>query len=164
MTIVWPFGTDADRNDPLTAVRIAVTGTHPGWSYLVAFNRDSPERPTDAEAAMLASYLEEYKHRWYGDNWYRAKLAQRALDVDAGANGTIFRKYAPDDWGYRRRTWRQGPLFVPQSPRLREMYPGEAPLGPLSLIQLMDYVHSHSEEVSPRWLKWKADHPEVFPA
>jgi hypothetical protein len=41
----WPF--DADRDDPLTAHRIAVTSSHPGWRHVVAFDRE----PTDAEVA-----------------------------------------------------------------------------------------------------------------
>lgn len=57
----WPFGTDADRDDPLTAMRIAVTSSHPGWAFLVAFDRESEARPTDHEAAMLRSFLDEYK-------------------------------------------------------------------------------------------------------
>lgn len=160
----WPFGIDADRDDPLTTLRIAVTGSHPMWCYLVAFNRDSAARPTDAEAAMLASYLEEYKDHWYGDGGYRRILAQRPLDVDGGANGVIFRKYRDDDWGYRRQSWTRGPLFVPQSPRLRELYPGEAPLGPMTLEKVMDHAHSICGEVHARWVEWKTAHATVFPA
>ncbi|MFI8535402.1 hypothetical protein ACIGMX_34795 [Streptomyces aquilus] len=158
----WPFADDADRDDPLTKLRIAVTSSHPRWCYLVTFDRESLARPTDEEAAMLASYLEEYKAYWYGDSWYAAKLAERPLDVDSGANGVIFRKYATDDWGYRRRSWTRGPLYVPQSPGIRERYPDEAPLGPMSLVRVMDHAHSIVGEVDDRWLKWKATHPEVF--
>lgn len=166
-TTDWPFGTDADRDDPLTALRIAVTGSHPRWYYLVAFDRESAVHPTDAEAAMLASYLEEYKTHWYGPDdrhGYRYKLAQRPLDVDGGANGVIFRKWGDDDWGYRRQSWTRGPLYVPQSPRIRERYPDEAPFGPMTLVQVMDRAHTIVDHVHDRWLKWKADHPEVFPA
>lgn len=160
MTAGWPFGLDADQDDPLTKLRIAVTGSHPGWYYLVAFHRDSEARPTDQEAAKLASYLDEYKTYWYGDGAFSKKLAERPLDVDGGANGVIFHKYAEDDWGYRRQSFTRGPLFTPQSPRLRELYPNEAPLGPLSLAQLMDKIH----DIYPdRWIKWKTARPEVFP-
>lgn len=154
----WPFETDADRNDPLTAHRIAVTSSHPQWCYIVGFDRESPARPTDAEAAMLASFLQEYIDRWYNDS-YKAKLAQRALDVDGGANGMIFRKYGDDDWGYRRRSWYSGPMFMPQSPLF-----ADRALGPLSLAQLMDHIHSHGDdEPTARWKQWKAAHSDVFP-
>jgi len=92
----WPFEDDADRDDPLTALRIAVTGSHPAWCYLVGFDRDSAARPTEAEARMLASFLRQYIDYWYADT-YKAKLAQRALDVDGGANGIVFRKYGEGD-------------------------------------------------------------------
>ncbi|NUS25072.1 MAG: hypothetical protein HOV92_12730 [Streptomyces sp.] len=160
-TAAWPFDTDATQDDPLTALRIAVTTSHPRWYYLVGFDRESDARPTDVEAAMLASYLEEYKTHWYNAS-YLAKLAERPLDVDGGANGVIFRKWGEGDWGYRRQSWTQGPLYVPQSPRIRERYPDEAPLGPLSLEQVMDRAHSHGDAPSPRWQQWKADHPEIF--
>ena len=113
----WPF--DADRDDPLTALRIAVTSSHPEWRYLVAFDRESAERPTDAEAALLVSYLDDYKTYWYNAS-YLAHLSRRPLDVDGGANGVVFHKYGADDWGYRRQSWERGPLFVPQSPGVRE--------------------------------------------
>ncbi len=60
----WPF--DADRDAPLTACRIAVTGSHPGWCFLVAFHRESEARPTDHEADLLVSFLDQYKDFWYG--------------------------------------------------------------------------------------------------
>ncbi|MCP9209573.1 hypothetical protein [Streptomyces cucumeris] len=158
----WPFGDDADRDDPLTELRIAVTGSHPMWSYLVAFDKESAERPTEAEAAMLVSFLEEYKTHWYGEGGYRHKLAERPLDVDGGANGTVFRKWGRDDWGHRKQSWTRGPMYVPLSPGNRKNYPSEA-LGPLSLLQLMNRIHSHGDdEPSTRWEKWKSRHPEDF--
>ncbi|MET8080024.1 hypothetical protein [Streptomyces sp. NPDC005303] len=162
MTTTWPFGADADRDDPLVDLRIAVTGSHPMWRYLVAFDRESPVRPTGAEAAMLASYLDEYKAYWYNPS-YLGKLAGRPLDVDGGANGVIFRKYADGDWGYRRQSWTMGPLYVPQSPRLREIYSSEA-FGPYTLEQVMDHAHTIADDKPiKRWLDWKASHPDVFP-
>lgn len=155
----WPFGDDADRDDPLTALRIPVTSTWPGWSYIAAFDRGSDARPTDGEARMIASFIREYVERWYNDT-FKARLAERPLDVDGGANTTIFRKYADGDWGYRRRTWTIGPCFVPETPRV-----ADRKSGPLTLEQVMDREYSYGgdgEEPREHWVAWKAQHPDVF--
>lgn len=171
----WPFEDDAVRDDPLTLLRIAVVdSSHPMWHYIVAYldvdpgphRMGSAERPTEAEALLLASFLEQYKTYWYNGS-YLNKLAMRPLDVDGGANGIVFIKYGPDDWGYRRRTWQYGPMFVPPSPAIRERYPDEDHSGaPLSLERLMDHIHGHSlgGGINRHWQQWKADHPEIFPA
>lgn len=157
MTITaWQY--DADQHDPLTALRIPVVSAWPDWNYIVAFDRDSDERPTEAEAAMLASFLQQYIDYWYNGS-YKARLAERPFDIDGGANGVVFRKYADGDWGYRRRTWTIGPSFVPEHPRF-----ADRTLGPLTLAQLMDRIHTGSDDKpSQRWTAWKAQHPEVFP-
>jgi hypothetical protein len=162
----WPFEQDADRGDPLTALRIAVTGSHSHWCYIVAFDRESPMRPTDVEASMLASALEEYKHHWYNAT-YLDKLGRRALDVDGGANGMTFHKYADSDWAYRRRSWTRGPWLIPMPREARERYraKGDQVMGPLTLAELLDHIHTIAD-VKPmqRWIDWKAAHPDVFPA
>jgi hypothetical protein len=155
----WPF--DADRDDPLTAHRLAVTSSHPGWRYLVAFDRESEERPTDAETAMLVSYLDEYKDHWYGDNRYRRQIERRPLDVDGGANGVIFHKWGADDWGYRRQSYERGYLFTVVPPAMRDRHT-DGWGGPLSLLALMDRIHTICDEPTPHWVEWKAAHPEVF--
>jgi hypothetical protein len=155
----WIF-TDADEGDELTKQRIAVTSSHPGWAYLVAFDRQSEARPTDREAAMLASYLESYKDHWYNAR-YRAEMEARPLDIDGGANGVIFHKWAEDDWGYRRRTFTMGWLFSVVPPWMREDYSDGIP-GPISLGALLDRIHTFGDKPSDRWLQWKADHPNVF--
>lgn len=149
----WPY--DADRDDPLTALRIPVTSAWPGWAYIVSFDGareiGSPARPTDAEAAMLVSFLEHYIDYWYNES-FKAKLKARPFDIDGGANGVTFHKYGDNDWAYRRRSWSMGPTFVPSWDRKE----------PLTLEQVMDRAHTFVDEVSPRWLEWKAAHPEVF--
>jgi hypothetical protein len=151
----WPFGTDADRDDPLTARRIAVTSSHTRWFYLVAFDRDSEARPTDHEADLLVSYLDHYKDHWYGNSGFRAEMEERALDVDGGANGVIFHKWGPHDWGYRRQSFTMGPLFWPGWDRERRY----------SLAGLMDHMQTYgSDEPISHWRQWKADHPDVFAA
>lgn len=166
----WPFGTDADRNDPLTKLRIPVINSfNPEWGYVAAYLNVDPsgesdppwpfassDRPTDIEAAMLASFIQEYLHYWFHEG-YRRRLAQRALDVDSGCNTVIFIKYGPDDWGYRRRSWTHGPAFVPQSPNHLDRKGG-----PLTLEQVMDHCHTITDKPIPHWLKWKAAHPDIF--
>ncbi len=163
MTVTtWPFGDDADQHDPLTAHRIAVTCSHPGWRFLVAFDRASDARPTDYETALLRSFLDQYKDHWYGGNGYQQRMEERPLDVDGGANGVVFHKWGEDDWGYRRQSYERGYLFTVVPPSMRDRY-ADGWGGPLSLRALMDRIHQHgSDEPSERWEAWKAAHPEVF--
>ena len=172
-TTVWPFGADAIENDPLTKLRIpVVTSFNPEWKYVAAYidvdtgpySWGSSERPTDAEAAMIASFIKEYKHHWFRES-YQRKLAERPLDVDSGCNTTVFIKYGPDDWGYRLCSWTYGPTYVPAGPKLRGgKYDEDKQPGPLRLAQVMDRRHTIVDEVMQHWLDWKAAHPEVFPA
>ena len=170
MTAAWPFGTDADENDPLTKLRIpVVTSFNPMWKYIAAYidvdsgpySWGSQARPTDAEAAMLASYIDEYIHYFLGDR-ERQRMLKRPLDVEGRVVTRVFVKYGPDDWGYRVVTWQYGSLFVPGPPSQRgtEHEHPKHP-GPLSLAQVMDLDHSIYLK---RWLGWKAAHPEVFGA
>lgn len=165
-TVDWPFGTDADRDDPLTALRIAVTSSHPGWAYLVAFDRASEARPTDVEAAMLRSYLDSYIAYWYLP-WFVAEIAKRPLDVDGGANGVVFHKFGQDDWGYRRQSYVSGWPWSVVWPALRDdpRHRDSPVRDPRSLERLLDRLHTYgTDRPSQRWLDWKAAHPEVFPA
>lgn len=161
MTAAWPFGADADQHDPLTKLRIPVTGQHPQWRYIATFDRDSEARPTDLEATQLASYIEQYKDYFFND-WYKAKLMERPLDVDAVTR--IFHKWGDGDWSYRVDTWQYGPFWVPVAPRLRSGQYDDAKIGPLTLVQVMDRDQGmHTEYPSKDWAVWKAAHPEVFP-
>lgn len=168
-TKAWPFGDDADRDDPLTKLRVpAVWSFNPMWKYVAAYIKPAPDenpyhwgsnaRPTDAEAAMLASFIQEYLHHWFRDS-YIARLAERPLDVDGGCKTQVFVKYGEDDWGYRVVTWEYGPLFVPESPGFKDRK-----IGPLSLVQVMDRRHTIGDEPMKHWLDWKAAYPDVFPA
>jgi len=172
MTAAWPFGADADEHDPLTKLRIpVVTSFNPGWKYIAAYidvdtsrySWGSAERPTDAEAAMLASFIEEYKHHWFNDG-YKARLLERRLDVDSACNTTVFIKYGTDDWGYRMCSWQSGPMYVPVGPKQRsgEHEYDKCP-GPLTLEQVMDRRHTIGDEPMTHWTDWKKAHPEVFP-
>lgn len=173
----WPY--DALEHDPLTGLRIPVVSSfNPDWKYVAAYLNPvkggpdylkgppfgSNERPTDAEAAMIASFIREYIEHWFNEG-YQRRLAERPLDVDSGCVTIVFIKYGPDDWGYRVVTWECGPTFVPPPPLWRERHPDEAGGGPLPLERVMDRRHAHGDgEPSKRWLKWKAAHPDVFPA
>jgi len=174
-TKAWPFGTDAIQDDPLTALRIpVVTSFNPAWRYVAAYlgtsadtgnTFDPPwpfasaERPTDAEAQMLVSFLLEHRNYWFGNEGYARKMDQRPLDIDSGWNTTVFIKYGVDDWGYRRCSWIYGPTFVPGPAGS----PSREATGQLSLEQVMDRVHTITDKPMTNWLQWKADHPEIFP-
>ncbi|MFH8805274.1 hypothetical protein ACH4F6_37995 [Streptomyces sp. NPDC017936] len=175
-TSAWPFGTDADQDDPLTALRVpAVSSFNPEWRYVAAYLKPaadgvpdylagppfaSNERPTGREAQMLASFIREYLEHWFHEG-YRTQLAERPLDVDSGCPTWVFIKYGPDDWGYRVGTW-QSAAFVPEAPAARERL-GEQAVGPLTLEQVMDRVRTITgDEPLPRWTEWKAEHPDVF--
>jgi hypothetical protein len=158
----WPY--DADQHDPLTAQRIPVVGSAwPSWFYIVAFDSgrldDEHHRPTDREVAMLRSFLDEVLSGL--TPWWRSEMAKRPYDIDGGAAGVIFRKWGPDDWGYRRRTWEYGPTYVPAHPRIRARHEGS--VGPLDLERVMDRIYTFGDDKPiSRWVQWKADHPEVF--
>ncbi|MCX4809078.1 hypothetical protein OG601_46910 [Streptomyces sp. NBC_01239] len=178
----WPFGTDAKQDDPLTALRIPVVGSfNPEWRYVAAYlgtNADtgstwdppwpfaSAERPTDAEAQMLASFLLEHRNYWFSNQGYTREMDKRPLDIDSGWNTTVFIKYGADDWGYRRCSWIYGHTFVPSSPNSRgTKYAHAKHPGPLPLERVMDLVHTvGSDEPMAHWTAWKAAHPEIFPA
>ncbi|MGW1784884.1 hypothetical protein ACWCQQ_38140 [Streptomyces sp. NPDC002143] len=174
MSAVWPFGMDADEHDPLTALRIPVVGSfNPEWRYVAAYLKpvtDGPdymkgppfgsnERPTDTEAAMLASFLLEHRQYWFSNEGYARKMDQRPLDIDSGWNTTVFVKYGEDDWGYRRCSWIDGPTFVPGPPGSES----RKAVGRLTLERVMDHRHSIGDEPMEHWLDWKKAHPEVFP-
>jgi hypothetical protein len=168
----WPFGADAEQNDPLAALRIPVVSSfNPSWHYVAAYlnvNPESPfappwpfasaERPTDAEARMLVSFLQQHRHYWFNNEGYARQMDQRPLDVDSGWNTTVFIKYAADDWGYRRCSWTQGPTFVPGPPGS----PSRTTTGQMTLENVMDRVHSWGDGTSPQWQQWKTDHSDVF--
>lgn len=174
MTTPWPFGTDADEHDPLTELRIPVVGSfNPEWRYVAAYLKpvtDGPdylkgppfgsnERPTDAEAQMLASFLQEHRQYWFKNQGYARRMDERPLDIDSGWNTTVFIKYGADDWGYRRCSWQYGPTFVPGPPGSES----RKAVGALTLEQVMDRRHTIGDEPMPHWLDWKAAHPEAFP-
>jgi hypothetical protein len=158
----WPY--DADQHDPLTAMRIPVTSAYPEWRYIATFDGESEARPTDAEAAMLASFIEQYKVYFFGaDGWYKRKLEEKPFDCDAVTK--IFHKWGAGDWSYRVVTWESGPLWVPVQPRLRGGQYDYKGLGAHTLEQAMDLTHHLGTKYpDTAWVQWKSDHPDVFGA
>lgn len=157
-TAAWPY--DAYQDDPLAALRIPVIGTpHPRWRYEVALvcpdseaGQDlyPAERPSKAEAAMVAAYI-EYRMEYYNAGW-RAKMRKRPLDVDDSTNTVVLWKRGEGDWCYRRDSWRSGPLVVP-------VRGGE----PVGLDALLDRISGdHAPGMASRWRAWKSAHPEAF--
>ena len=158
----WSY--DADPHDPLTALRIPATDAFPSFRYIAAFDRHSEARPTDLEARQLASFIEQYKVYFFGENssWKR-KLEQEPFDCDAVT--TVFHKWAQGDWSYRITTWQRGPFWVPVQPGLRGTeYDYEPCRGPLDLARLLDRKHGleHGDDPTSAWTRWKAAHPDVF--
>lgn len=157
-----PYAEDGVREHPLSLeMRVPIIRTpHPRWRYITAVVagkwpwHESPDI-SDAELRMVGSFHEEYCSYWYGPphTGYRGReLDKRPFDIDGGAVGRFVTKYPNGGWGYRISTWEYGPLFSPTQAE------------PTSLLAVLDRVHSHgaATDVSPRWTKWKADHPDVF--
>ncbi len=153
MSTDWPFGDEADRDDPLTALRIPVVRTaYPGWKYevclMIAEDEDAlwPSlRPDDAEARQIAAYI-GYRMEYYNEAW-KAEMRRLPLDVDGSTNTVVLRKWPDGGWCYRRCSWERGPLMVPA--------PGEV----ITLEALLDRIN---DLVPGKWQAWKAAHPDAF--
>lgn len=147
---------DADQHDPLSALGIPVTGSHPEYYYLSSFDRDSECRPTDDEAIMLSSWI-GYQRSLYKSYFVQEWFRDRPLDVVPGGHNTVvFHKWSRDNWGYRRTTYTSGPIFWPGSPNINQ------PGGHRSLIEVLDYIKTVCGEVTEDWITWKIEHPEIF--
>lgn len=161
MSTEWPY--DAPQDDPLTAHRIPIVGEYSRWMYIVWFDDTSPVRPDDRETALLNSFLTEYIEHWYTAS-YKAQLRTRPFDIDGGANGVGFIKYAEGSWGYRRRSWGHSYRPVAMRTYTRDGQFERQPVdNPLALADLMDQIQGYGPGTrNPRWEQWKAAHPEVF--
>ena len=152
-----------------------VDGFYPQWNYTVAvavsWHEGPCERatpwctlmPTDDEIRMIASFIQEYRNHWYREGAGR-ELDRRPYDIDGVANGIVFGKMAelpengkyaprPEHWTYHKRSWRYGPLAIQMV--------GDRPM---TLLELMDHERTISSDDGPmpRWIEWKAAHPEIF--
>lgn len=153
----WPY--DADRNDPLAALRIPVVNTiRPSKAYLVALCiNENPDweaerglRPNDLEVEQIRSLIAYHRSGWYTPTWLAREMDSKPFDLDdMGPNVTLIKR-GEGDWAFRHSTWDRGPALAPA---LHEE--GEVPLDLPGLLDRM--AHGNS-----KWEQWKADHPEVF--
>jgi hypothetical protein len=155
-TDLWPY--DADRDDPLTALRIPVTGMYPGATYTACFDRESQARPTDAEARMIASFIEQYQDYHFGDGHWRRVQQAKPFDMDCYTTA-VFHKWGEGDWSYRITRW-EYPHWLPYAPHVRGSRFDHHNLPAMTLEQVMDYAHKSWPD---RWETWKTAHPDAFP-
>jgi hypothetical protein len=158
LTDDWPF--DADRDDPLAALRIPVVGSpYPRWKYEVCLVISSERvgdrelwgpslRPDDREVQQLVAEL-DYRMAWYNPGWQK-KMRERLLDVDSGTNTLILQKFAEADWRYRRMTFEHG------------MWPFYDMTERFTLEQLLDHVNDFGSSRNEKWHAHKARYAGVF--
>lgn len=154
----WPY--DADQHDPLTALRIPVVRSPvPDKAYLAVVLAETDNaiwpcsRPTDAEAAMIASYI-GYLCSDYRPGWRKAML-ERPFDLDGAMATRVFRKRPDGGWCYRLDTWQYGPFWAPPD--------NGDPANVLDLEAVLDRLVTYDAKMTPQpWLDWKAAHPEAF--
>lgn len=141
---------------------IPVDTSHPSYYWIGSLMRESA-MPTDAELRMIRSFIEFEVRNRYNETWQEKALNDHPFPLVSGHVTKVFRKGAmwlnqPDPlegWVYRRSTWEGG--FSPQWPAPR-----------LTLEQVLDRVWARIEgegpvELSPYWVKWKTEHPDIFP-
>jgi hypothetical protein len=69
--------------------------------------------PLQKEIKLLRTYL-EYRMDDLRES-YREKICKETYICDTCVS-TIFRKFAPNAWKYRKSTWEYGPYMVPETP------------------------------------------------
>ncbi len=149
----WPC--DADRDDPLAALRIPVTSAWPDWPYLTAFDRKSAARPDDAEAEMIASYIGYQRQRWFSDRQQR-RMLERPLDTHTGRDLStlVLHKRGPGQWAFRRHSWTTGPIFWP--------VPGSREALCMPLVAILDHIEADpGGGVLEHWRSWKSAYQEI---
>lgn len=139
-----PGGWPADQNDPLAALRIPVATRYDG-GFLVAFDGESQARPTDLEAAIIASFTEFVRSMDYDEN-DAAQMAEQPFDYDSGRNTILLHKFGHDSWGLRRFRWDRD-HFDP---------------GPLDRPRTLAAVLDHDASPFTEWVLWKEERLELF--
>lgn len=123
--MAWPYH-DVERDDPLTALRIPVTGRRPRHGFIAAvhgvpdpvLDTDPLLRPSEIEAAQIASYINYMRGRVYREGWAQRMLAE-PLDADPGQVTLVLHKYGPTTGAIAARPWTApgSPRRHPSSPR-----------------------------------------------
>jgi len=148
----WPC--DADRDDPLAALRIPVTSAWPDRPYLTAFDRQSAARPDDAEAEMIASYIGYQRQHWFSDRRQR-RMLECPLDTDTSRSTPVLHKRGPGQWAFRRHSWTTGPFFWPAQDLPEALH--------MPLASILDHIEADTGGgIAESWCSWKSAHPEIF--
>jgi hypothetical protein len=125
MTRVWEPSSDISswQTTHATQLRVPILTTSNPWrnyiTGIVVQDLEHPEwpnrgqMPTEAEVELVAQRLQEYCAKWYRPSYLNQMREYAPYDIDGGANLAYFIKWDNGGWGYRKRTWEYGPLFVP---------------------------------------------------
>jgi hypothetical protein len=148
----WPC--DADRDDPLAALRIPVTSAWPDSPYLAAFDGQSAARPDEAEAQMIASYI-GYQRQLRSSDRRQSRMLERPLDTETNWSTPVLHKRGPGRWAFRRHSWTTGPFFWPVLGSPEVLY--------MPLLSILDHMEADPEDgICESWCSWKSAHPEIF--
>lgn len=137
------------------AAGIPVDSFNPARWWIVCLDRES-EMPDDLELRQLRSIVEFATTSGFVGVKPERILAERPLPWDSGYNSLIFRKFDHSGipgWRYRRASWRDGPMYVPDRQAIDYK--------PLDLVAAMDRQCNLRSE---QWAAWKADHADLFSA
>ncbi len=148
------LGLTHEQREHVQQFGVPVDSLAPATYWIVSLDAES-EMPTDHELRQIRSFCEFKVRRMYLERAAERILTTNALPREPGHNTVIFRKGWGEKsgvWFYRRMTWRD-PVFCPNP--VGENY------RPHTLVELMD----NDENLLPqKWLQWKAEHPDLFPA
>ena len=107
--------------------------------------------PTDAEVSILSSYQEHRISRIYSEYYikHRLDVAGPCYVFDDVNTVTFMKSAQTGAWHYYVMTWELHGLlpFIDAEKQYSD------------LVELLDHMELR---MSDDWLKWKADHPEVF--
>lgn len=154
--VEMPFLSEEQRLH-IQSFRIPVDSNYP-LTYWIASISDESAMPTDDELRMIWSYIEYAVKNTYREEWQEKAMA-RPLPLCSGHVTKVLRKGArwrymdnpSEGWAYRKNDSRY-------MPGLKERLP---------LIEVLDLINCHiwdeARPLAPAWVKWKAEHPDIFP-
>ncbi len=112
-----------EQSDFATGLRIPFLRTpYPEWAFVIAVVVDGSQgvAPTEEEVAVLAAHLQQYKQCCYSGEFRRRMERFAPYDMDRSANLGVFMKRPDGSWFWRKRSWRDGPTWLPE--------PGSTPM------------------------------------